>query len=204
MYSYEDRIRAVKLYIKLGESATATVRQLGYPNAKVLKAWYREYDQGQDLKLSRSRTWQKYSDEQKQVAVNHYLEHGHCLAGTVKARGYSCTETLRMWIKEIHPEMRHQVLGKAAVVQHAPELKQAAVIALCTRQVSAQAIAQKLAVNRPTLYNWKNQLLGRETASTIKCQNNSSPDSEQTELQRQVDRLRRDIRQLQLEHDLLK
>ena len=31
MYSYEDRIRAVKLYIKLGTRLRATIRQLGQP-----------------------------------------------------------------------------------------------------------------------------------------------------------------------------
>ncbi len=31
MYSYEDRIRAVRLYIKLGRRVAATIRQLGYP-----------------------------------------------------------------------------------------------------------------------------------------------------------------------------
>lgn len=30
MYSYEDRIRAVKLYMKLGKRTGATIRQLGY------------------------------------------------------------------------------------------------------------------------------------------------------------------------------
>jgi hypothetical protein len=30
MYSYEERIRAVKLYIKLGKRLRATIRQLGY------------------------------------------------------------------------------------------------------------------------------------------------------------------------------
>ena len=29
MYSYEDRVRAVKLYIKLGKRPAATIRQLG-------------------------------------------------------------------------------------------------------------------------------------------------------------------------------
>jgi hypothetical protein len=28
------------------------------------------------------------------------LEHGHCLAVTVEALGYPCTETLRGWIEE--------------------------------------------------------------------------------------------------------
>lgn len=30
MYSYEDRFRAVSLYIKLGKRTGATIRQLGY------------------------------------------------------------------------------------------------------------------------------------------------------------------------------
>ena len=38
----------------------------------------------------------------------------------------------------------------------------------------------------------------------MKRQNDSSPDSDQTALQQQGESLRRDIRQLQLEHDLLK
>lgn len=33
MYSYEDRIRAVKLYIKLGKRLRATIRQLGCRSA---------------------------------------------------------------------------------------------------------------------------------------------------------------------------
>ena len=37
MYSYEDRIRAVELYIKLGKRSAATIRQLGYPTRKALK-----------------------------------------------------------------------------------------------------------------------------------------------------------------------
>lgn len=30
MYSYEDRLRAVQLYIMLGKRAGLTIRQLGY------------------------------------------------------------------------------------------------------------------------------------------------------------------------------
>ena len=37
MYSYEDRIRAVKRYIKLGKRTGATIRKLGYPTKKALK-----------------------------------------------------------------------------------------------------------------------------------------------------------------------
>ena len=36
MYSYEDRIRAVELYIKLGKRVRPTIRQLGYRHGNEL------------------------------------------------------------------------------------------------------------------------------------------------------------------------
>lgn len=45
MYSYEDRLRAVRLYIKLGKRVALTIRQLGYPTKNALKSWHREYEQ---------------------------------------------------------------------------------------------------------------------------------------------------------------
>ena len=200
MYSYEDRIRAVKLYIKLGKRTGATIRQLGYPTKNALKSWHREYEQGRDLPLGYALSRSKYSDEQKKVAVEHYLNHDRCLAGTRKALGYPCRDTLAAWLDELHPETRKRVVGKARGVLRPLQLKQAAVIELCTRQTSAQAIAQKLAVSRPTLYKWKNQLLGPEAPASMKPHNDSPPDPERTELERQVESLRRDVRQLQLEH----
>ncbi|MCK4206958.1 hypothetical protein J3U99_19470 [Brucella pituitosa] len=51
MYSYEDRMRAVALYIKLGKRPKATIRQLGYPSKNALKCWYLEYEHHLDLRL---------------------------------------------------------------------------------------------------------------------------------------------------------
>lgn len=59
-------------------------------------------------------------------------------------------------------------------------------------------------VSRPTLYKWKNQLFGLEVPASMKPHNDSPSDPERAELQRQVESLRRDVRQLQLEHDILK
>ena len=204
MYSYEDRIRAVKLYINLGKRVGATLVQLGYPTKNALKSWHREFERSQDLSADYVRSRQKYSDEQKQVAVEHYLNHGRCIAGTVKAIGYPSRDTFAAWIDELLPEARHRVVCKAGGVLHSPEVKQAAVIDLCTRQTSAQAVAQKLAVSRPTLYKWKTQLLGPEVSASMKLPNHSPPAADRSDLERQVESLRRDIRQLQLEHDLLK
>ena len=204
MYSYENRIRAVKLHIKLGKRTGATIRQLGYPTKNALKSWHREYEQGRDLPVGYALSKPKYSDEQKKVALEHFLNYGRCLAGTLKALGYPCRDTLAAWSDELYPETKHPVVGKAPSVPRPQALKQAAVIELCTRQTSAQAIAQKLAVSRGVLYKWKNQLLGPEAPASMKPHNNSPPDPERAELERQVQTLRRDIRQLQLEHDILK
>ena len=71
MYSYEDRIRAVKLFKKLGKRTGATVRQLGYSAKNALKSWHRKFEQDQELATGYVRLKQKYSDEQKRVTVEH-------------------------------------------------------------------------------------------------------------------------------------
>jgi hypothetical protein len=42
MYSHEDRIRTVLLYLKLGKCIRATIRQLGYPTKNSLLSRHRE------------------------------------------------------------------------------------------------------------------------------------------------------------------
>jgi len=207
MYSYEERIRAVKLYIKLGKRLKATILQLGYPTKNSLISWYREYVEERDLCAGYSRSTQKFSAEQKQQAVQHFLGHDRCIASTIKALGYPCRKTLKDWIDELHPDVRKRVVGRSANIEHSPQLKQAAVIELCTRQTNAQEIAQRLAVSRPTLYNWKDQLLGRGSPALMssKKKSGSTPDKSQlSELQQQVESLERDVRRLRLEHDILK
>jgi putative transposase len=204
MYSYEDRIRAVRLYIKLGKRTAATIRQLGYPTKNALKSWHRELEICSDLQMGYVRSKLKYTDEQKKIAIEHYLNHDRCLAATIKALGYPGRAMLRAWIDELLPEPKQRVAGKAIGILHTGAFKQAAVIGLCTREESAQAVAQKLDVDRTTLYKWKNQLLGREAPASMKHYKDSPPEPERAELEQQLKSLRRDIRQLQLEHDLLK
>ena len=69
MYSYEDRIRAVELYIKLGKRTSPTIRQLGYPTKNALKGWCREYQQRLDLPLGYARRQPKFSQGQKAAAI---------------------------------------------------------------------------------------------------------------------------------------
>jgi len=203
MYSYEDRIRAVELYIKLGKRTSPTIRQLGYPTKNSLKGWYREYQQRQDLPKGYAGREPKFSQPQKAAALEHYLTHDRCIAATMRALGYPGRGTLTKWVREAFPEARRAVVGSVGQRRYPESLKQAGVMELCTRQESAQAVADRLGVCRPTLYNWKNQLLGREAPASMKHTDRSPQAQEREELERQVEILRHEVRQLRLEQDLL-
>ena len=125
MYSYEDRIRAVELYIKLGKRVKATIRQLGYPTKNALKGWCREFEQHLDLRVRWVVRVPKYSQAQKQAAVEHYLSHDRCLAATLRALGYPGCTTLTAWVREALPQARTVLVGKSRRAIYSEALKQA-------------------------------------------------------------------------------
>ena len=201
MFSYDDRLRAVQLYIKLGKRVGLTIRQLGYPTKNALKAWYRAYEQRDGLPEGYVRD-PKYTQAQKDLAVDHFVSGGRCIVVTIKALGYPSRSLLASWIREARPELpprvghAHEALSSAA--------KQSAVMALCLRQGSAQAVAQELGVSRPSLYNWRNQLLSNEALPFMKPKQGPSPGSERDELEQELKQLQQDVKRLKLEQDILK
>lgn len=112
MYSYEERRRAVDLYIKLGKRMGATIRKLGYPTKNSLKKWHQEFLGHGDLHIAYARTKQKYSPAQIAQAVEHYLSNGRCYTTTIQALGYPGRKKLTDWVCERHPEFRRCVVGK--------------------------------------------------------------------------------------------
>ena len=103
MYSYEDRMRAVKYYISCGCNAALTVRKLGYPSAGVLVDWYQEYFENHDLHREHIK-YSKFTDEEKRTAIDYYFNHGRNALKTVKDLGYPSRTLLNNWIKELCPE----------------------------------------------------------------------------------------------------
>ena len=204
MYSHDDRTRAVELYIKPGKRTAATVPQLGCPTKNALKGGHREFDRRHDLPLGHVRLKREYSDEQKRLAAGHYLTRDRGIAATRKALGYPCRQTLADWVVELHPDAARHLAGRARSVPRPAGLKRAAVIELCTRQGSAKAFAGQLGGSRPTLHNWKNKLLGREVPASMKRRPDLASEPQREELERQLEALRRDVQNLQLEHSLLK
>ncbi|EDQ02887.1 IS3 family transposase [Sulfitobacter indolifex HEL-45] len=203
MYSYEERLRAVRLYIKLGKRAQATIRELGYPTKNALKGWHREYQRLQDLPIRSAPRTPKFSTAQKQVALEHYATHGRCISWTLRALGYPGRATMTAWVREAFPDTKTTSNATYGPGNHSDAVKQAAVVGLYSRQESAQALAKKFGVSRPTLYAWKTQILGPEAPAMMK-RKKSALHPEFEELERQREALQRDIRELQIEHDLLK
>lgn len=162
MYSYEERLRAVKLYIKYDHSLSAVIRELGYPSHQALLQWYREYITQGDLHAEcvRHRRRCKFTMEQRKAAVAYYQEHGQNLARTVKKLGYPSRATLFNWLKEDIGRATHPCHSGAPVVKLQQDQKEQAVIDLCIRESSAEKIASKHGVSRASLYKWKDELLG--------------------------------------------
>ncbi|MGV2481075.1 UNVERIFIED_CONTAM: transposase, partial [Salmonella enterica subsp. enterica serovar Weltevreden] len=82
----------------------------------------------------------KFTQEQKVRAVEHYLAHGRNVAFTMRALGYPGRASLHAWVQEVNPNARPRVLGALSSMAD----KRAAVLELCTREGSAQTIADKI------------------------------------------------------------
>jgi transposase-like protein len=51
MYSREERVKAIELYIKYDRCAADVASELGYPDRKSLVSWYEAYLEEQDPSL---------------------------------------------------------------------------------------------------------------------------------------------------------
>lgn len=105
-YSKEQRDRAVDLYIRYERCAADVIHELGYPSRGMLPVWYRERleEERTGRQSTRGKRYRRYTDEQKQAAVDHYLGHGRRLKRTMRALGYPKShELLTAWIDELAP-----------------------------------------------------------------------------------------------------
>lgn len=192
MYSYEERLRAVKLYIKYDHSISAVIRELGYPSHQALLQWYREYQTYGDLRITQIRQG-KYTPKQRRVAVAYYQEHGQNLDRTVKALGYPSRARLFEWLKEDIGRASRPCRSSSSMVKLQQSKKEQAVIDLCVREHSVECIASKYEVSRGALYKWKNQMLGEERVSKMPEKSVTQPD----DTEHTVEKLRSEVATLE-------
>ncbi|WOD12955.1 IS3 family transposase [Pseudomonas sp. NyZ704] len=203
MYSYEDRMRAVQLYIRYGKRTAPVIRELGYPSRKNLPRWYRAYIEAGDLPKGYCRSSPRYSVRQKEVAVEYYMSHGRSLAVTSRVLGYPSRGILASWVDELRPGTRRVLTSTNALAPFAPEQKRQAVSALCDRQGAAWEVAGVVGVSRPMLYKWKDQLLGYEAYRSMRKRNVIAPDDERVALLERIAQIEQRGHHLQLEYDIL-
>ncbi|NLB82684.1 MAG: IS3 family transposase [Synergistaceae bacterium] len=202
MYSKEKRMKAVELYIKYSKSTADTIRELGYPCRTTLRSWHKLYLRERETGVihDRYKRTPKFTEEQKQAAVCHYLDHGCNYSRTSRALGYPNRESLRQWCRELVPDRCRKRRGG---LQYTEEQKREAVAALCTREGSAQEVARVYGVSRPVLYQWKNNLLGREDQTAMKDFGDETILKTKEELLEEIEGLNKQIKRLKLERDVL-
>ena len=202
MYSYEERVKAVNLYIKFGLSAAATVRELGYPTRKMLRLWYKEYKETGELHREYIKH-PNFNQDQMKNAVNHYLEHGRCIARTCRMLGYPSRPTLREWINELAPGQKKASNSGGRVIEYSLEQRKDAVKDFCARAGSAEAVAKAHGTNRTSLYKWRNDLLGEEKAGSMKKSEISSLPDDKDALEAMLVDLKEQIYRQKMELDIL-
>ena len=203
MYSRVKRTKAVELYIKYDKSAATVIRELGYPDRHTLRSWYEMYLEEQKTGVVRDRYMRasKFTEEQKQTAVRHYLDHGRSYSRTVRVLGYSNRETLRQWCRELAPEACKKRKGG---IEYTEEQKREAVEELFTKGTSVREVADAHGVSRPALYQWKNALLGKEVRPVMTDAENGALRKTKEELVDELQSLQNEIRRLKLERDVLR
>ncbi len=132
MYTLEERMKAVQLYLKWGRDSAAVRRELGYPCRKALRLWVKEYETTGSLHNGYRTRKPRYSEEQKQAANKYYLEHGRNLQRSIRALGYPNKAPFRQWLDEALPDRQglHSRRRPEPRVELTSEQKQTAVVAL--------------------------------------------------------------------------
>jgi len=206
MYSLEERMKAVMLFIESNLNERIVFRTLGYPSPNALRNWYKEYQQTGRLNEHRKQVV-KFNEKQKEFAVNHFLENGRNLTKTSRALGYPNRNTLRIWVEKSSPNSLYvnHCKAKPEKIRCSLEEKETAVVSWLNGTADYK-IAYKYDVSRATIFNWREKLLSKEP---IKMKRKKTPKNseiltdDKEKLNRDIQSLKEEIYQLKLERDVL-
>ena len=159
MYTNEQKMKAVELYIKYNHRATQVSRELGYPHPNFIARWYKEYLQNGTFRTKYERQI-NYREDPEQYSLQYYQEHGCCATQTMWDLDYPSPFIRRKWINEAYPDRKKYCASGGKMIKCSQEKKEKAVIDLCARNGSAQEVAKNHGVSREVLYKWEKQLLG--------------------------------------------
>lgn len=211
MYSFEERLKAVLLYIKLRHSARAVKRELGYPDPARLRDWYLEFIKNGNKLHEKRIKWHKYTEEQKQYAIEYYQSHNISILQCIKHLGYANRIILAQWLDEANIDRRHHCKHYLNSVISELETKRKAVLDMTTGISKASEIADSLKTKVGNLHTWRRKLLGKSEKIMRKKDRlgNNLPKTQKglleeiAKLTDEAEKLKKQIFKLQIEKDLL-
>ncbi|WP_312072372.1 transposase [Anaerotignum propionicum] len=151
MYSFEEHKIAINLYSKYDLEVNPVLKVLGYPSSRILYKWHKEFaNQGGFLKRHTRKSI--YSDEQKKLAIDYYLNHGKSLATTIRHLGYPSRIALSSWIKSTSLFLGKSCDTSKYKVRFSFNKRKQAVFNLCQKNTSGENIPKSHGIPKSTLY----------------------------------------------------
>ena len=196
MYSYEEKKQAVEAYFKMN-SLRAVRKTLGYPAKNTLISWIKEFKETGTFKETFTRS-PKYTDEQREYAIDYYVNNGRCISKTIRDLGYPCRQIMDKWISEEFENLKEHRNYRKSMVNLSKDQKREAAIELSMHEDSANTIAKKYDVDRTSLYNWKHILLPDKEKKPMDSKVENSKHKKSS-----VDELKNKLAQMQKEYDEL-
>lgn len=207
MYTYDQRMKAVRTYIESHFNENCVIETLGYPSPNALRAWYKEYLTTGTLH-KKSLLKPRYTQEQKENAVAYYANHPGSITQACRELGYPNRNVLRAWILELRPELlakrRKSCKRSSSLLRYTHEEKYAIVEEWVISRQPVYQIAAKYHVSKASISKWKRQILGKDSQLPIQKEPKQElPKGTVKDLQSEIVRLQAEIQQLRMERDAL-
>lgn len=207
-------MKAVLLYEECG-SATHVIRKLGYPARSLLYLWIEEYKETGKLHNGRATDGiGKYSEEEKQHAIEYYMTHGKSIEGTIRALGYPKKSSLSRWVLADRKKPPHDCAQHESLIEYKQEQIVEATVAYCRGDAPISTVAKTYGVGAERIRKCATALLGEgyenrlrknKTVTTTDISKQADIEEfikQRTELEQEVKCLQNEVHQLRMERDV--
>lgn len=216
MYSYEQRMKAIKTYLKT-KSVSKTIKELGYPSSKEFYKWLHEYQQTGKLHKNHIKPERiYYTEEEKAVAVQFYYENKGSYQNAVDKLGYPTAAQLRIWVIAAKKDDQKDCEITPYMVEYTKEDFIKAAVEFCNDEANLISISAKYHISPNTIKKAAAVLLSKEYRERMnKNRNHNNQDyeaiyesveqlmRENAALEQERLKLQQEVKRLQMERDAL-
>lgn len=156
MYKKAEIEKALAVYNEV-LSVRETIKILGYPDPRILRGWVKEFNTTGTVKEKNgSGRKRRYTEEEKNFAIDYATSHGCNVARTSRELGYPSTTLLKLWLKDIRGKKQRKTTAASKVfsTRYTEDIRKNAVALMRERKKTVISIARELRISRTTLYAW--------------------------------------------------